>query len=211
MADSPAERREWKALEISALVLMSLASLAGSWSSYQATRWSTVQTRSTAEVGGLRTQANRSEVKALAQQSLDFQMFVRWLEADGRGDAKAMQIYEGQFRPEFRQTFQVWKAARERRMPGRPDTPFDLRSYRLAQAVRVVELDRKADQMAARARNATLMSEAYVQNGVIFALVLFLTGMAQTFRRPRLRTILTVAAALTFLFGLIQGVRLPAA
>jgi hypothetical protein len=205
----PPRQRGGRWLELIALLLMSGASLASSWSSYQATRWSGVQSRSNAAAGGFSSKANRATGEALSQQIVDVQMFMRWLEADSRGDAEREQLYQDQFRSEFRPAFDAWLDARNRRLKDRPETPFDGPAYRLAASVKADELDRKAGESGAAGRNANHQAEAYVQSAVIFALVLFLTGMSQSFKNSRLRVWLVAAAGLAGLYGLYDLLSYP--
>lgn len=67
---------------------------------------------------------------------------------------------------------------------GAPATPFDMPEYDLGTA-HADQLAARADELAARARVANQRSDNYVLTAVIFALVLFFSGIASRTRRLR--------------------------
>jgi hypothetical protein len=64
------DRRE-RVLEVVAVVILAVATLATPWSGYQATRWAGVQARSYLNASGLRIQADELYTEAGQNKSFD--------------------------------------------------------------------------------------------------------------------------------------------
>ena len=94
-------------------VLLVVAAVATSWSSYQATRWNGEQARAAGRTNAIRIDAARSASLAEAQTQVDVATFIAWADADRSGEPELAAFYQDRFRPEFEPAFDG--VARDRR------------------------------------------------------------------------------------------------
>ncbi len=96
----PGNGRNWQELVVT--VLLVVAALATSWSSYQATRWNGEQAAAAGRTSGIRIEAARAQGLAQAQTQVDVATFIAWADAERRGEEKVAAFYVDRFRDEFR-------------------------------------------------------------------------------------------------------------
>ena len=98
-ADQPDDSgRNWQ--ELVATVLLVLAALGTSWSSYQATRWNGEQAAAAGRTNAIRIEASRAQGLGEAQSQVDVATFIAWADADQRGEQDLAQFYVDRFRDE---------------------------------------------------------------------------------------------------------------
>src|SRR3954468_3616362 len=141
-------RRE-RILELAAVVLLSLTTLATAWSGYQAARWSGEQSALYARASALRVQAGQQHTRAGQLRIDDLVLFDDWLEARASGHDRLAALHERLFRPAFRPAFRAWLAqhplSRRTAVPG----PLYMPQYRLAEQARGDALAARADARSA--------------------------------------------------------------
>src|SRR3954468_24072746 len=94
-------RRE-RILELAAVVLLSLTTLATAWSGYQAARWSGEQSRLYAQASATRVRAGQHNARAGQMRLDDLIRFNAWLTARESGDRRLAALHQERFRAEFR-------------------------------------------------------------------------------------------------------------
>src|SRR4029077_16951252 len=94
-----AHGRGWQELVVT--VLLVVAALATSWSSYQATRWNGEQAAAAGRTSALRISAARAQGQAHAQTQVDVATFIAWADANRKGDHQLATFYQDRFRAEF--------------------------------------------------------------------------------------------------------------
>ena len=67
-------------------VLLVVAALGTSWSSYQATRWNGEQAKAAGRTNAIRIDAARAQGLAQVQTQVDVATFIAWADADRRGE-----------------------------------------------------------------------------------------------------------------------------
>jgi hypothetical protein len=196
-------------LELWATILLSVATLLTAWSAFQATKWGGVMAIRFSEANAARTQSAGAAARAQSQRSLDVTVFTSWVEAVAAERAEQRRFVEDRFRDEFRPAFDAWVTTRPRFNPSAPPTPFAMPEYRLAEERRSAELSSLADRRGQQARDANQQGDDYVLLTVVFASVLFFSGIATklTGRGPQI-ALLSFATALT-LGALAVGVTFP--
>ena len=203
-ADSPPDSgRNWQELLVT--VLLVVAALATSWSSYQATRWNGEQAAAAGRTNGIRIQAARADGLARSQTQIDVATFIAWADADQRGETKVADFYVQRFRPEFRTAYDAWLALDPLTSPDTPPTPFAMEEYQVAAKSEAERLDTAAEASAADVRLNIQRSSNYVLTIVLYAVVLFFAGMSTRLTNPRLRWAMTIAGCLV-LFGALAWV-----
>src|SRR3954469_25605093 len=144
-APAPTVTRAERLMELGAVLLMSLATVATAWSGYQAARWSGEQSEHYARASAVRIKAQQQAATAGQQRIDDLLFFNGWLNARQAGDAGLATIYRRRFRPEFVPAFRAWLAQRPFPNPRAIAGPTYMPQYRPAGVRRAAVLDRQAD------------------------------------------------------------------
>jgi hypothetical protein len=184
------------AQEVLVTVLLVVAALGTSWSSYQATRWNGEQAKAASRTNAIRIDAARAQGLSQAQSQVDVATFIAWADADRRGEAAVAAFYADRFRAEFRPAFDAWMATRPLTNPDAPPTPFAMPQYQLASRQDAARLDAAAETSAAEVRRDLQIASDYVLTVVLYAVVLFFAGMSTKIASRRLRWILAGAGCL---------------
>lgn len=180
-------------------MLLVVAALATSWSSYQATRWNGEQAAAAGRTNALRISAARVDGLARAQTQVDVATFIAWADADQRGEVRVADFFVDRFRPELREAFDAWVATDPLAGDGAPSTPFVMGEYQVAAKEEAERLDLAAEATAAEVRLCIQRSSNYVLTVVLYAVVLFFAGMSTRLGDRRLRWVMTIAGCLVLL------------
>ena len=172
----PGGATSWQELLVT--VLLVLAAVATSWSSYQAARWHGEQALATSHTSAVRIEAARAASLASAQSQVDVATFIAWAEAHQRGDQDLADFFTERFRPEFATAFDAWNATHPLTAPGAPETPFAMPEYQLASRTEAAQLDAAAAAGAAQVEVDIQRASNYVLSVVLYAVVLFFAGMS---------------------------------
>jgi hypothetical protein len=224
MPDEPDAASTW-IVDLAITVIMALAAVGTAWAGFQSTKWGGVQANSYAASGAARTMANRLTVEATQLRTIDVISFTSWLNAlnqeiiagttprpAGRyvPNPQAISGFLFQrFRPEFKPAMQAWLATNPVTNPAAPPTPFAMPQYVLAADAMADRESARADQLAATARAANQRGDNYVLTAVIFALVLFFSGVASRARRGAPQNLLLGLAAVTLVSAVIALALMP--
>jgi hypothetical protein len=199
--------RNWQ--EVIVTVLLVVAALATSWSSYQATRWNGEQARAAGRTNAIRIDAARAQGMAQSQSQVDVATFIAWADADRRGETGLAAFYVNRFRPEFHTAFNAWMATKPLTNPDAPPTPFAMNEYQLASRQEAERLDANAEASAAQVSLYIQRASNYVLTVVLYAVVLFCAGMSTKISNRRLRWILTVVGCLVLTAALVWIATFP--
>ena len=179
-------------LEFLVTVLLVVAAVATSWSSYQAARWHGEQAQATSRTNEIRIDAARASSLGEAQTEIDVATFIAWVDADQTGDPALADFYTERFRPEFAVAFNAWLATDPFTDATAPETPFAMPEYKVAARDEAAELDKKAEESAAEVRRDIQIASNYVLTVVLYAVVLFFAGISTKIASRRLRLIMVV-------------------
>ena len=201
-ADQPPPEggRGWQ--EVIVTVLLVVAALGTSWSSYQATRWNGEQAAAAGRTNGVRIEAARAQGLAQNQTQIDVATFIAWADADRGGDDALAAFYVDRFRDEFRPAFDAWMATEPFTSPTAPSTPFAMDEYQVAARTEAAKLDAAAEASAAEVRLDIQRASNYVLTVVLYAVVLFFAGMSTRLQSRRLRWVMTLAGCAVLLGAL---------
>ncbi|QMW68121.1 hypothetical protein H4N58_09915 [Mumia sp. ZJ1417] len=179
--------------ELAVTVLLVVAAVATSWSSYQATRWHGEQAEAASRTSAIRVEAAREQGLAEAQTEIDVATFIAWVDADRGGEPQLAAFFEARFRPEFRTAFEAWRATDPFTDATAPPTPFAMPEYTLAADKKADQLDREAEASAAEVREDIQRASNYVLTVVLYAVALFFAGMSTKIGSRRLQTVMIIA------------------
>jgi len=192
--EAPELGRDWQ--EVLVTVLLVVAALGTSWSSYQATRWNGEQAKAASRTNGIRIEAARAQGLSQAQTQVDVATFIAWADADRTGDQQLADFYVDRFRDEFKPAFEAWLATNPFTDPDAPETPFAMPDYRVASRQEAAKLDAASELSAAQVRTDIQRASNYVLTVVLYAIVLFFAGVSTRIGNRRLRWILTIAGCI---------------
>jgi hypothetical protein len=206
-APTPFER--W--LELAAVVLLSLTTLATAWSGYQAARWSGDQSQSYARASATRVKAQQQATENGQLRIADLTSFNQWLNADRSGDHALAQLYVRRFRPEFVPAFEAWLAQDPFTNADAVPGPQLMPQYRLATARRAAAYNREADALYQEGTDAKANDDKYVLSTVFFAAVLFFAGISLRLDWRPLRIAVMALATAMLVGGAVFVATLPVA
>jgi hypothetical protein len=189
--EAPRGGRDWQ--EVLVTVLLVVAALGTSWSSYQATRWNGEQAKAASRTSAIRIDAARAQGLAEAQTQVDVATFIAWADADRGGDRELADFYLDRFRPEFKPAFKAWIATSPVSNPDAPPTPFAMDEYHVAAGQEAARLDAAAEASAAEVRLHIQRASNYVLTVVLYAVVLFFAGVSTRISSRRLRWVLALS------------------
>jgi hypothetical protein len=197
--------------EFAAAILLAFSSVVTSWSGYQASLWSGIQSTNYNQANALRVESARESTKAGQQVGLDIALFMSWVNAKAAKNEGLADFYSQRFRPEFHQFFDAWLAAQPLSNPQAPRTPFDLPGYHTEHGERARDLESQSKALFEAGHRANHTADTYVLGTVLLATVLFFCGIVQQFKELRTRVFLLSIAVLLLLFGLSKILVLPRA
>jgi hypothetical protein len=174
---APPDRLE-RRIELAAVLLLSLTTLATAWCGYQAARWSGEQSQLYARASATRIKSQQAATRAGQLRIDDLLYFNGWLDARDAGDARLAEIYRARFRREFVPAFRAWLAQRPFTNPRTVPGPLYLPEYRSADLSRSAQLDGAADQLYQDGTAAKSYDDKYILSTVFFAAVLFFAGIS---------------------------------
>ena len=200
-----------RVLELVAVLLMSVTTLATAWSGYQAARWSGEQSQNYARASTMRIKSQEQATAAGQLRIDDLVLFNGWLDARETGDRELAAIYRRRFRPAFVPAFDAWKAQRPFTSTTPVPGPLYMPEYRLPESARAAALDASADARFAAGTAAKDNGDRYILSTLFFATVLFFAGISLRLDWRPLRLAVLGMAAVVLLGGVGYLATLPIA
>jgi hypothetical protein len=201
--------RHWRTVQIGEALLLSLVTIAAAWSGYAAAKWNTQSRLELAHAATLRNLATRADLAALSTRNFDAATFTAWFTAYTLDDPHKQAIAARRFRPQFKVAFDAWIATDPFRNPRAPPGPSYMPQYQLADQAKAEALDRQAELAAAAGHHAGVVGDDYIRITVFLAAVLFLVGIASTFKLHTIRYALITIGTLLLLLATILILRQP--
>jgi len=201
-------RRRDRRVELIAAIMLSIATVVTAWSAYQATRWSGDQAEDYTSASATRTESVRASTEANRQILIDVATFLNWLDAEQSGDHALADDIHARMRKEFLPAFDAWHATAP--AGSIPDgTPFELPEYQLAAEAESKRLENKAAALFEDGNESNEVGDDFVLAAVLFASVLFFSGLAGTFDSLRAQLFLLILGGVMLLIGTVIVVTLP--
>jgi hypothetical protein len=165
-------------LELGAVLLLAVATLATAWCGYQAAGWSGDLAQRFADSSVARIDAAQASTQAGQLRIDDLLYFDGWLDAHRSGNERLADIYRRRFRPEFEPAFAAWMAQKPFTNPRAVPGPLYMPEYRLADQERSAELDAAAHEHYEEGVHAKHTADRYILATVFMAAVLFFAGIS---------------------------------
>ncbi len=190
--------------EIVAVMLLSVTAVLTAWCGFQASKWGGEMSIAFSEASSARIQAGNLEGEARDARQFDLTVYAQWAVADLNGDEDLASYIEQRFTPRLATAFEAWRA------DGRSENgPFARTEYVPDGTQEARELAERADRKFAAALIFNQRGDNYSLMTVLFALVLFLTALAQRSIPSRLAGVLLALATVASLTGMIITFTFP--
>jgi hypothetical protein len=196
-------------IEVVIAIVLSVAGLMTSWSSYQASLWDGEQAAHYSQANTMRVDSSNAKLAAESHRAIQITLFNAWLQAGASGDTRLANFYEARFPPDLKPAFQAWRALNPLTNPAAPDSPFAMPDYRPAGRERGEALSAAADKAFDEGQKANGVSDVYTQGTVFLAMALFFGGIGQVFTYRYVRIGLLAIAVLSCAVGFAKVITLP--
>ncbi len=206
--DSAGRSTDW--WDLTAAVLLSLATVLTAWSGYQSSRWNGHSSTLNRESAVMRSQSLKLSARADQRLAIDVDLFSDWVLAHLSGEDERADWFRERFRSEFTPVFEDWLS--EPVEPGQvlpAGSPFELERFTLQAQVEADRLSAKAEVLQAEADDATRVAEDFVLAAVMFASVLFFAGISSKLSSANGSHLAVTLSGLSLLGGLVVIVVLP--
>jgi hypothetical protein len=202
-------RERW--LELGAVILLSLATLATAWSGYQAALWSGEQSQRYSQASALRVRADQYTVSGGQIHLGDLMLVNGWFNATETGNRRLAADYRRRFRPAFQPVFTAWLALHPLTNRSAPPGPTYMPQYHPAPYAAAAAANDRADQLFAEGTQAKTNDDDHILATVFFAAVLFLAAVSLRLEWMRLRLIVLAFGSVVFLGALVSVLTMPTA
>lgn len=189
-------------LEILSAVILSLATVASAWCAYQSSLWRSVESALVVEALKTRAESIRNSSKATQLTAIDVSMFMQYIEAYSQENVVLMNFLYDRFQPELKTALDAWIKLDPLVNEDAPISPFVMEEYISPLQIKSEELLEIAQEKIDQSIRASKNSDNYALLTVIFASVLFFSGIISKFESVKIQLILLTIGALTFLGGL---------
>jgi hypothetical protein len=196
-ADAPtptvAAKTARPALDICAVVLMSIVAVLTAWCGFESSKWGGAMSIAFSQASSLRVAATAADSEARDARQVDVTIYAAWIEAAAAEDEALSTYIEDRFTPAFAVAFDAWSA------DGMVEpSPFARAEYQLAAEVESAELTARADAKFQEALDNNQQGDDYSLLTVLFALVLFFAAVSQRSGLEwAMKTMLGVALTIT--------------
>ena len=205
----PSRTERW--LELGAILLLSLATLATAWSGYQAARWSGVQSQRYSQASALRVRADEETTSGGQIHLADLVLVNGWFNAIETGNQKLAADYRRRFRPAFQPVFAAWLALHPLTNRRAPPGPTYMPQYKPAPFTAAAVSSAHADRVFAEGSEAKTNDDDHILATVFFAAVLFLAAVSMRVEWLRLRIAVLSFGTIVFVGALVFVLTLPTA
>jgi hypothetical protein len=198
-------------LELGAVILLSLATLATAWSGYQAALWSGEQSQRYSQASALRVHANQDTVSGGQIHLGDLMLVNGWFNATETGNRRLAADYRRRFRAAFQPVFRAWLALHPLSNRQAPPGPTYMPQYHPAPFAAAALADAKANRLFTEGTQAKTNDDDHILATVFFAAVLFLAAVSLRLEWDRLRILVLGFASVVFLGALAYVLTMPMA
>ena len=193
-------------LEINNTLILSIATLAITWCSYQSNLWNGIQTFYLAESNKFSRSAQQQALQSGQRRQMDEAIIISFFnEAFSKNEDKIKYILRG-VRPELSKIMSDWRQLHPFENPSAPFHPMAMPGYKELIEKDMAESDElrsKSEQSFEKATWANTVSDRYSLLTVIFSMVMFLAAIGAKVTRIRLSFTLFIVSGLVCIGVLI--------
>ncbi len=193
-------------LEIIGTVLLSIASLAVAWCTYQSTLWNGEQDFRMAEANFSYRKANEFTVLAAQQQERDASITLSFIDAVIENRQDKINYYLQRSHTHLASILTEWYKTNPLQNSSAPVNPLEMEGYQQLMRSAKTSSDsmmRKAEALWQEAKQSNTTSDIYTLFTVIFSLVVFLCAVGTKLTRIKVAYTSLIFASSIFLLTLI--------
>jgi hypothetical protein len=179
-------------IELTTTIVIAVATIASAWCAYQATLWSGIQTFRLSAVTALGRKSAEQTIRAGQMRTMDGMLFIEYLKGKERHKDSLSDFIYNRFRPDLKRAIDAWLATNPFRNPQAPPHPFVMEEYSLEPEQEAKRLNEESAQKFEDAKQANENSDRYIMLTVLFASVMFFSGISTQFETPRSKIALIV-------------------
>ncbi len=195
-------------LELAVAIILSLTTLSTTWCGYQASLWGGLQSTKQAAADTAERQAAEDTIVGLQLRTFDAMVMNEYWTAMRQKDTETRDAIFVRMRPQLRKAIEASLAAGVLHNP-EVAGPLQRPEYVLTEEQNAKRLREEARQLHSAAEGAGRASGAYVLLTLMFASVLFFSGIMGTLTARRVRIGLACVALVLFIVTAIRLIQLP--
>jgi hypothetical protein len=196
-------------VEFFGALVMSLATVATAWCAYQAALWGGDESRLYFEALSTRAEVGQLQSEALLKTGFQAGLFVEYAAAVSQDNDDLAEFLVRRFPPELKTATEAWLAADPLDNPTAPLSPFDMPEYRLPEQDAAQKAEQRSVEEFETALEADEHADNYVLLTVIFATVLFFSGISGKFQWQVIDAAVLTFGVLVLLGGLMFLLQMP--
>lgn len=197
-------------IEILTAILLSLATIGSAWCAYQSTLWGGVRTFDLAAANRAGRISSENFIRSNQKKTMDGILVLKYIEASESGNIKLENFYFNRFDSTLKAATLDWLKLNPYQDENAPVSPMSLESYKRPEDQAIFDQLNVSMGKLDSANNANDIAEKYVLLTVLFAGVLFFSGIANSIRSLRIRNLCislsVIILILTIYFLLIMPV-----
>jgi len=198
-----------KKTEIIGAVLLSIVIISTAWCAYQSTLWSGIMTFTLGEVNANTQKYVMSTIQQSQYSTVDAITFIEYVKALNNNDEKLAQFFFERFREDFKPAVEAWLKTNPLENPDAPPTPFLMPEYKKTFSEDAEKFATQSAMKLEEATQANKNSDNYILLTVIYASVLFLSGVLSKFSGFKVRTSLLTVGMIIYVIATVGLFSLP--
>jgi hypothetical protein len=176
-------------LEVGNTLILSIATLAITWCSYQSTLWNGIQTFKLAESAKYNRMAQEKNLATIQHQAMDENLVIGFVQLVLDNEKNKIDFSLSRVRPELAAVLRQWIALNPKTNMEAPAHPMAMKEYKNLfnkDAAEVLEDLNLADKKWAEAQSANTYSDRYSLFTVIFSMIMFLGAITTKLTQVKL-------------------------
>jgi hypothetical protein len=208
----PTDRRHRKTtLELVAVLLLGIATVATAWCGFQSSRWNDRDSGAARKATDLRIESSRLFTLGAQKVAYDANSAAQYAQAVVNKQTELKTFLRSNVvRPEFLPTLDAWEAA-VKAGNGSAANIFSNKEYLAAQFAPADAAQKQSDDQTTLSEAASKNSGSYVLITLLTATALFFAGVTTSFESKPARLLLLTLAALTLALAASRMISLPIA
>lgn len=195
-------------IEMLAVLLLGIGSVATAWCGIQASRWNGEEERESRDAGLLRTEASEEFALGTQKFSYDANMVTQYAAAVVSGNDQLQQfLLDNVVRPEFLPLLQEWEATIAG--GGSPTNLFEDQEYLASLFAVSTERSAASDAALERSNQASENADEYLLLTLLTATALFFAGVTTSFSSKPARLALLSVGGVVLAFTAARLIDLP--
>ena len=196
-------------VEFFGALVMSVATVMTAWCGYQATLWGGDETRFYIVASTYQAEAGQLENQALLRGGIQVGLFSQYVTARAQNNDELADFFFERFPTELKTATEAWLAMDPFDNPDAPQSPFGMPEYQLPEEVEAQQAEQLSQERFEAALQADERADRYVLLTVIFAMVLFFSGISGKFQWQVIDAAVLAFGVLVLLAGLVLLVQMP--